>query len=319
MAASGFPPGEWSPLLVGHQWPSESAVAQLGLWQENREQIADSHHYIADLLNAAKTGPLAVQEGITADALVQVFHEGEQRARQTAIKNGVKNQAYGAALGSVNSLRDKLSDISEQGNADIRDIQTSGEPTVVQVMQIVAVIATAQQAANIAAASCAADISDAGQRILEQESNQSFSQFVKANGIDMNQLFRTRDAADLESTVHSMLRSSGSAAGTAGSAGMPSGDDPVASGLPAARVNPIAPGLAAGIVGRGVNPVTASLPASPMGTAGMPSGGSSATPSPVRPVDYVTAPPGRTPPTDTDACRAATARKTGVSRAPPAN
>ena len=243
-------------------------MAQLGLWQENREQIADSHHYIADLLNAAKTGPLAVQEGITADALVQVFHEGEQRARQTAIKNGVKNQAYGAALGSVNSLRDKLSDISEQGNADIRDIQTSGEPTVVQVMQIVAVIATAQQAANLAAASCAADISDAGQRILEQESDQSFSQFVKANGIDMNQLFRTRDAADLESTVQGMLRSPGSTAGTAGSARMPSGVEPVASVLPAARVNPIAPGLAAGIVGPGVNPVTSSLPASPTGTAG---------------------------------------------------
>jgi hypothetical protein len=114
MRGIGYPPGEWSPLLVGHQWPSESAVAQLGLWQENREQIADSHHYIADLLNAAKTGPLAVQEGITADSLVQVFHEGEQRARQTAVKNGVKKEAYGAALGSVNSLRDKLSDISEQ-------------------------------------------------------------------------------------------------------------------------------------------------------------------------------------------------------------
>ena len=78
MQTGGGPPGEWSQLIVGHQWPSEMTIAGLNAWIENRGQIANAHHNIADLLNAAKTGPLAVQEGKTADSLVQLFDEGEQ-------------------------------------------------------------------------------------------------------------------------------------------------------------------------------------------------------------------------------------------------
>ena len=109
MQTGGGPPGGWSQLIVGHQWPSEMTIAGLNAWIENRGQIANAHHNIADLLNAAKTGPLAVQEGKTADALVQLFDEGEQLARDVARKNGVKKDSYTAALSSVHNLRDKLS------------------------------------------------------------------------------------------------------------------------------------------------------------------------------------------------------------------
>ena len=60
--------------------------------------------------------------------------------------------------------------------------------------QILAAIGRGQQEANLAAANCGGDIGDAGQRILDQEgAEQSFRQFAKANGIDMSQLFRSRD------------------------------------------------------------------------------------------------------------------------------
>jgi hypothetical protein len=54
MQVSGGPPGEWSTLIVGHQWPSEMTIAGLSTWIQNREQIANAHLNIADLLNGAK-------------------------------------------------------------------------------------------------------------------------------------------------------------------------------------------------------------------------------------------------------------------------
>ena len=129
MQTGGGPPGEWSQLIVGHQWPSEMTIAGLNAWIENRGQIANAHHNIADLLNAAKTGPLAVQEGKTADALVQLFDEGEQLARDIAQKNGVKKDSYTSALSSVHNLRDKLSDIADRYNQEIKQdpaIQRAG-------------------------------------------------------------------------------------------------------------------------------------------------------------------------------------------------
>ncbi len=111
--------GGWSQLIVGHQWPSEMTIAGLHAWIENRGQIANAHHNIADLLNAAKTGPLAMQQGKTADALVQLFDEGEQLARDVANKNGVKKDSTRPPLASVHNLRDKLSDIADRYNQEI--------------------------------------------------------------------------------------------------------------------------------------------------------------------------------------------------------
>src|ERR1700733_1457184 len=105
MQAGGSSLGGWAPVIVGHQWPSETAIAGLNAWIQNRGQIAEGHSNIANLLNAAKTGPLAVQQGRTADALIDLFDHGEQLARDVARKNGVKKDSYNAALSSVNALR----------------------------------------------------------------------------------------------------------------------------------------------------------------------------------------------------------------------
>ena len=92
--------------------------------------------------------------------------------------------------------------------------------------QILEAIGRGQQEANLAAANCGGDIGDAGQRILDQEgSEQSFRQFAKANGIDMGQLFRSRDTKGLEPNVQGMLDSQGGAGG-----GLPAGVSPAVSG-----------------------------------------------------------------------------------------
>src|SRR3984957_8193073 len=218
-ATGGGSLGGWSQLIVGHQWPSEMTIAGLQTWIENRGQIANAHHSIADVLNAAKTGPLAVQEGKTADAIVQLFDDGEQLAREVARKNGVKKDSYTTALASVHNLRDKLSDIADRYNQEINKILESKEPAAIKIPQILEAIGRGQQEANLAAANCGSDIGDAGQRILDQEaSNPSFRQFAKANGIDMSQLFRSRDTSGLEPAVRGMLDDQGGSVGGAGGA-----------------------------------------------------------------------------------------------------
>jgi Family of unknown function (DUF5631)/Family of unknown function (DUF5632) len=231
MQSGGGSLGGWSLLIVGHQWPSEMTIAGLNAWIENRNQIASAHHNVADLLNAAKTGPLAMQEGKTADALVQLFDEGEQIARDTARKNGVKKDSYTAALNSVHNLRQNLSNIADRYNQEINKILQSNEPAAVKVPQVLAAIGRGQQEANLAAANCGGDIGDAGQRILDQETaGQSFRQFAKANGIDMSQLFRSRDTKDLEFTVQGMLGSQGASVAGTGAGGTLQGVNPAPGG-----------------------------------------------------------------------------------------
>jgi|GEM_PF-502261 len=298
MQTGGGALGGWSQLIVGHQWPSEMTIAGLQTWIENRGQIANAHHNIADLLNAAKTGPLAVQEGKTADALVQLFDEGEQLAREVARKNGVKKDSYTTALASVHNLRDKLSGIADRYNQEINKILESKEPVAIKAPQILEAIGRGQQEANVAAANCGGDIGDAGQRILDQEaSNPSFRQFAKANGIDMSQLFRSRDTSGLESTVRGMLDDQGGSVGGAGGAlagmspavsggaggGLPAGVSPaVSSATPAgaAGASPAASGLTTRAAGYGTT--LGSAPASPPPLA----------PAPGAPAPVPQAPPG---------------------------
>ena len=253
MMLAGASSGGWSQLIVAHVWPSDMTIAGLNSWIENRVRIADSHDTIADLLNTAQTGPLASQKGKTADALIQAFQEGEKLARDVATKNGVKKDSYAAALSSVHNLRDKLSEIADRYNKEINQIIQSSEPAVLKGPQILAAIGRGQQEANVAAANCGSDIGDAGQRILDQEvTGPSFRQFAKANGIDMDQLFRARDTKDLEPIVQGMLTSDG----TSGGVGVP-GVNPAVSGLSGAATGGFSGGAAGGALG--VNPAVSGL------------------------------------------------------------
>jgi Family of unknown function (DUF5631)/Family of unknown function (DUF5632) len=299
-ATGGGSLGGWSQLIVGHQWPSEMTIAGLQTWIENRGQIANAHHSIADLLNAAKTGPLAVQQGKTADALVQLFDEGEQLARDVAKKNGVKKDSYTNALASVHNLRDKLSDIADRYNQEINKILESKEPEAIKVPHILEAIARGQQEANLAAANCGGDIGDAGQRILDQEaSNPSFRQFAKANGIDMNQLFRSRDTSGLEPTVRGMLDDQGGSVGGAG--GALAGMSPAVSGgsgggLPAG-VSPAVSGGSGGGLPAGVSPAVSGGSGGATAGGGVPAGASPTTSSTAaRPAGFLTTTPGLSPP-----------------------
>src|SRR4051812_11762405 len=103
-----FPPGKWSPLLVGGEWPDEQDLAALSQGKTNRGTLRTRFSSFADALRSAQTGPLADQRGHTVDDLRYAFVEGESHARKIAEKNAVKERAYDSAYDSTLSLRHDL-------------------------------------------------------------------------------------------------------------------------------------------------------------------------------------------------------------------
>ena len=60
---SEFPPGEWSLVLVGDQWPDDSDLMALSHGEFNRGQIKNAYTNFAAVLRNAQTGALGGQQG----------------------------------------------------------------------------------------------------------------------------------------------------------------------------------------------------------------------------------------------------------------
>src|SRR5271167_1074987 len=105
---TGFPRGDWSLPLVGDQWPYDEDLMALLHGKLNRGKIKTGFMHFADMLRNAQTGPLADQQGYTADDLRNAFRQGEEQAHQVAEKNGTKESAYESAYDSMVSLQNDL-------------------------------------------------------------------------------------------------------------------------------------------------------------------------------------------------------------------
>lgn len=207
-----FPPGEWSPLIIGDQWPDYGDILALEHGRNNRGAIKTGFTNFSDTLQDAQRGPLVEQRGLTADSLRIVFGRGEDHARRVAEKNNVKKNAYGAALGNVTSLRHDLANLAEESNREIRVVQDSKEDLATKLTRIVALIHQYRTLANFAAAKYAGNILDAMQRVLDEEgTGESARQFAITHGADVSRMFRQpNDQKDLETHVREILSNSGS-------------------------------------------------------------------------------------------------------------
>jgi hypothetical protein len=189
-----FPPGEWSRSIVGGQWPDDQDLTALSHGRTNRGNITTGFSNFADMLRNAQTGPLAGQQGHTADDLRDAFRAGENQSRQVAEKNSIKRSAYGIAYDSMRSLQHDLTGVAEEGNKEIREIQNSKEPVEAKVTQIVAAIHQYRALSNLAAAKYAGNVLDAMDSVLDAEgTGQSARQFAQAHGLDVGQMFRQPD------------------------------------------------------------------------------------------------------------------------------
>ncbi len=229
-----LPPGEWSSVIVGDQWVDDDDLMVLLHGRTNRGAIKAGFTSFGDMLRSAQTGPLAEQQGLTADDLRHAFRQGEQQARQVAEKNGIKESAYSSAYDSVVSLRQDLTALAAEGNRRIEDIQHSKVPVEAKVPQMIAAIHQYRALAGIAAAKYSGNVFDAMQRILDAEgAGQSARQFAQDHGLDVGQMFRPPiDEKDLEERVRSGLKPHDSPMNFGNNANLPPGQAPLAPDSP---------------------------------------------------------------------------------------
>lgn len=179
-----FPPGDWSPLLVGHQWPDTATLSLLAAAADSRGAVCSGQETYAEELRAVRMRNLGTQEGLAADAAREMFRTGEQLSRAIAARNLAKQQAYRSADEAVRQLRADLEDIAAQGNTAIELVLQSSQGTAAKVNAIVAIVTGAHEQCNACAADRCADVVAAIHRILDADSaGQSAQQLASLHGI----------------------------------------------------------------------------------------------------------------------------------------
>ena len=201
-----MPAGEWSALLVGHQWPGSAALVTLTAAAASRAATGGAHEGYADLLRANRTQILAAQAGLAADAARDSFQSGESRAREIAARAAAKRDSYEYAHRCAAQLRADLEAIAANGNAAIRAIQDSDQPVAAKVSAIVQTVTDAQQQANAKAAAHSANLFDAIQQVLTaRDAGVSARQFALAGGVDLDRAFSAPAHDTISSQVSTMM------------------------------------------------------------------------------------------------------------------
>lgn len=212
-----LPPGEWSALLVGHQWPSLTALMATGEAATSRKTIGAAYETYSETLGRILSGPLAEQEGVTAEATRQLFQHGQSQSRELSAKNLTKSSAYQSASQWVSSLRDDLTTIAEDGNSEIRTIINSKMPEVAKIGKITTIVAKAQIRASTKAGDRSANLFNAIQSVLDKEEpGISAREFARAHGVDLDRAFATPNEDSIRDSVSMLfndLKKSGGAQG----------------------------------------------------------------------------------------------------------
>ncbi len=217
---SDIPAGEWSALLVGHQWPGSASLAALGDAARRRAAIAASQTEYAGNLRVTRTVTLANQQGVTAERIHAAFESGEQAAANVSDANATKQNAYGSALRHAGELRDALTEIANHGNSEIQAILSSQRALPDKLSAIVTTVVAAQTHANAKAAECSANLFETIQSVCATGTpTLSARQFASANGVDPARAFRSPDADAISSQVAQTLR--GHPTGATGLVGSP--------------------------------------------------------------------------------------------------
>ncbi|MCB9439060.1 MAG: DUF5631 domain-containing protein [Mycolicibacterium sp.] len=200
-----LPDGEWSPVLVGHQWPAGSSVAALGAAATSRGAIEAGYRAFGDRLQTAIDGPLVEQEGVTADDIRAAFRRGRDDAQRIAESNRVKREAYGTARDALTALRGQLTEYAGSGNREIEAIRRAKGNNSDKVPKIVAVIAKYQAQADHAAGAHAQTIMSAAQRVVEEDGAPALRDLANANGIELGRSQKP-EGEHLEQIVQSTLK-----------------------------------------------------------------------------------------------------------------
>ena len=227
-----LPSGEWSQLLIGHQWPDSAALSILSVAATKRAGLGSSYDGYADVLNSARTGTLATQEGLTADRTHHLFRLGELRARDIAARNLTKQRSYTSAHQWVTDLRTDLESIAANGNSAIRRILDSDDPAPVKISALVLAVTEAQQHANTRAAACCANVCDAIQMIVTAgEADTSARALARSHGVELEHAFGSPNPEHIHAAVSAMMIAPSAVSAPAVAVTAPSGTAPSSESL----------------------------------------------------------------------------------------
>ena len=239
-----LPPGQWSSLLVGHQWPGSEALAILRAAAASRAGLGSDYDGYADVLRAIRTHVLDSQLGVTAESARQSFQSGETLARNVAARNLAKHQSYESAHQWITELRTDLETIADDGNTEIRRILDSTGTAAEKIGALVQTVTEAQVRANTRAASCSANLCDAIHTVLTTgDEPVSAREFLRTNGIDLQRAFGSPNPEFIHTQVSAIIAEQ--TAGTAStSGGSVAGSTPAPA--PDSLADRVADGAAAG-------------------------------------------------------------------------
>lgn len=217
-----LPSGDWSQLLVGHQWPGSATLSTLGAAATDRAAVGSAYDGYADLLRSIHTGSLAAQEGLAAESARQSFRLGETRARDVAARNLAKQMSYASAQQWVHDLRSDLASIAAAGDAAIRRILDSSDPTPQKISAITQTITEARQHANIRAAACCANVCDAIQAVLTAAgAGTSARALARSHGVDLDRAFLSPKPEFVHAEVSAMVTAPSGGPGAVGTTAGP--------------------------------------------------------------------------------------------------
>lgn len=189
--------GPWTVLLIGHQWPGSESLAAMAAAAATRKTSSGALERYADSLRSVITGPLADQEGLTAEDARDAFSAGERHALALAEKNLTKGNSYESANRYVSEFRSELAEIAADGDAQIKQVLNSGDPAPIKFNKLVEIVVEAQSRANAKAAAYSDNLFAAVQKVLDHEGiPTSAREFAKANGFDADnaQIHPNKDA-----------------------------------------------------------------------------------------------------------------------------
>jgi hypothetical protein len=239
-----LPRGQWSSLLVGHQWPGSEALTILRAAAASRAGLGSDYDGYADVLRAIRTHVLDSQLGVTAESARQSFQSGETLARDVAARNVAKHQSYESAHQWITELRTDLETIADDGNTEIRRILDSTATAAEKIGALVQTVTEAQVRANTRAASCSANLCDAIHTVLTTgDEPVSAREFLRTNGIDLQRAFGSPNPEFIHTQVSAIIAEQ--TAGTAStSGGSVAGSTPAPA--PDSLADRVADGAAAG-------------------------------------------------------------------------
>lgn len=213
--AGDLPPGRWSALLVGAWWPArpDAPMAGVTYWRKAAQLKRNEAN---DLRNERSL--LAVNQGRTADDLLERYWRGEQRLATIAHQCEVKSDQSEQVADAVNYLRDRLTEIAQSGNQQINQILAGKGPIEAKVAAVNAVIEQSNAMADHVGATAMSNIIDATQRVFDETIGGDAHTWLRDHGVSLDTPARPRPVTAEDMTSMTANSPAGSPFGAAPSA-----------------------------------------------------------------------------------------------------